>query len=38
MMQGACDEFAKAGCALSGGHTVDDPEVKLGFFHHRKDN
>ncbi len=30
-MQGACDEFAKAGCALSGGHTVDDPEVKLGF-------
>lgn len=31
MMQGACDEFAKAGCALAGGHTVDDAEIKLGF-------
>jgi len=31
MMQGAADEFAKADCALAGGHTVDDPEIKLGF-------
>lgn len=31
MMQGACDEFAEAGCTLAGGHTVDDPEIKLGF-------
>ena len=31
MLQGASDEFAKAGCALAGGHTVDDPEIKLGF-------
>lgn len=31
MMQGACDEFANAGCALAGGHTVDDNEIKLGF-------
>jgi selenide,water dikinase len=31
MMQGAADEFASAGCALAGGHTVDDPEIKLGF-------
>lgn len=31
MLQGAADEFEKAGCALAGGHTVDDPEIKLGF-------
>ncbi|ADD69349.1 selenide, water dikinase [Denitrovibrio acetiphilus DSM 12809] len=31
MLQGAADEFAKAGCALAGGHTVYDPEIKLGF-------
>lgn len=31
MMQGAADEFASAGCALCGGHTVDDTEIKLGF-------
>lgn len=31
MMQGACDELAKVGCTLLGGHTVDDAEVKLGF-------
>jgi len=31
MMQGAADEFAEANCALSGGHTVEDPEVKMGF-------
>jgi len=31
MMQGAADEFAAAKCALSGGHTVDDPEIKMGF-------
>lgn len=31
MMQGACDEFAAAKCALAGGHTVDDTEIKLGF-------
>jgi len=31
MLQGASDEFAKANCALAGGHTVDDPEIKLGF-------
>lgn len=31
MMQGACDELKKAGCTLLGGHTVADPEVKLGF-------
>jgi len=31
MMQGACDEFASAQCALLGGHTVEDAEIKLGF-------
>lgn len=31
MLQGACDEFASAGCALAGGHTVSDNEIKLGF-------
>lgn len=31
MMQGAADEFAAAKCALSGGHTVDDHEIKMGF-------
>lgn len=31
MLQGAADELAAAGCALAGGHTVDDPEIKLGF-------
>jgi len=31
MMQGASDELAKAKCALAGGHTVDDPEIKFGF-------
>jgi len=31
MMQGACDELAKAKCSLLGGHTVNDSEVKLGF-------
>lgn len=31
MMQGACDELAKANCSLLGGHTVNDSEVKLGF-------
>lgn len=31
MMQGACDELAKAKCSLLGGHTVNDSEIKLGF-------
>lgn len=31
MMQGACDEFRDNNCALCGGHTVDDHEIKLGF-------
>lgn len=31
MMQGACDEFRDNKCALCGGHTVDDQEIKLGF-------
>lgn len=31
MMQGAADELGKVGCSLLGGHTVDDPEIKLGF-------
>lgn len=31
MMQGATDELGKVKCTLVGGHTVDDPEIKLGF-------
>jgi selenide,water dikinase len=31
MMQGAVDELASSNCALLGGHTVDDHEIKLGF-------
>lgn len=31
MMQGAADELGKVKCTLVGGHTVDDPEIKLGF-------
>lgn len=31
MLQGACDELRDNKCALCGGHTVDDQEIKLGF-------
>jgi selenide,water dikinase len=31
MMQGACDQLSTEGCALVGGHTVSDTEIKLGF-------
>ena len=31
MMQGAADELGKVKCTLLGGHTVEDPEIKLGF-------
>ena len=31
MMRGALKAFADAGVALIGGHSVDDPELKLGF-------
>ena len=31
MLRGAIAAFAEAGVALIGGHSVDDPELKLGF-------
>jgi selenide,water dikinase len=31
MLRGALAAFAEAGVALVGGHSVDDPELKLGF-------
>jgi len=30
MIQGALDEAEDAGCVLSGGHTIDDTEIKFG--------
>lgn len=31
MMEGGLDALAEAGCALLGGHSVEDPEPKLGY-------
>ena len=31
MLEGALDRFAAADCALVGGHSISDPELKLGF-------
>ena len=31
MMQGGLDALVEAGCALLGGHSVEDPEPKLGY-------
>lgn len=31
MLRGGIDKLNEAGCALIGGHSVNDPEVKLGF-------
>ena len=30
ILQGACDAVLEAGAVLSGGHTVDDPQLKFG--------
>ncbi len=31
MMEGGLDALAEAGCALVGGHSIEDPEPKLGY-------
>ena len=31
MMEGGIDGLAEAGCALLGGHSIEDPEPKLGY-------
>ena len=31
MMEGGLDALVEAGCALLGGHSVEDPEPKLGY-------
>jgi len=31
MMEGGLDALIEAGCALVGGHSIDDPEPKLGY-------
>jgi selenide,water dikinase len=31
MMEGGLDALAEAGCALLGGHSIEDPEPKLGY-------
>jgi selenide,water dikinase len=31
MMEGGLDALVEAGCALVGGHSIDDPEPKLGY-------
>ena len=31
MLRGGIDKLNEAGCALLGGHSINDPEVKLGF-------